>query len=148
MITQSSLQAGSASYCVLIRNSKTSVQILGTLFCYSQDHQLVRTFRTLELPDKGNAVKVSAIPPGNYKGTLEIHQKFGRCARIHAVPERNGILIHVGNFHWQTEGCILIGLMINDIDNDGNKDVIQSMAAMQSFYSVMKSEFIIKIIEG
>ena len=148
MITQSTLQAGSASYCVLVRNSKTSVQILGTLLCYDPNHQLIRTFRTLELPDKDNSVKISAIPQGNYKGTLELHQKFGRCARVHAVPERNGILIHVGNFYWQSQGCILIGLMINDIDNDGNKDVIQSMAAMQSFYSVMTSEFIIKIIEG
>jgi len=148
MITQSTLQAGSASYCVLVRNSKTSVQILGTLLCYDPNHQLIRTFRTLELPDKDNSVKISAIPKGNYKGTLELHQKFGRCARVHAVPERNGILIHVGNFYWQSQGCILIGLMINDIDNDGNKDVIQSMAAMQSFYSVMTSEFIIKIIEG
>jgi len=148
MITQSTLQAGSASYCVLVRNSKTSVQILGTLLCYDENHQLIRTFRTLELPDKDNSVKISAIPPGNYKGTLELHTKFGRCARIHAVPKRNGILIHVGNFYWQTQGCILIGLMINDIDQDGNKDVIQSMAAMQSFYSVMTTEFIIKVIEG
>ena len=148
MITQSSLQAGSASYCVLIRNSKTNIQILGTLFCYDENHQLIRTFRTLELPDKGNSVKISAIPTNSYKGTLEIHKRFGRCARIHDVGDRNGILLHVGNFHWQTEGCILIGLMIEDIDNDGNKDVIQSMAAMQSFYSVMTSDFIIKIIEG
>jgi len=148
MITQSSLQAGTASYCVIVCNQQTAVQIIGTLLCYDENHNLIRTFRCLELPDKNNKVRESCIPIGTYKASLELHTRFGRCARINNVDDRKGILIHVGNFYWQTFGCVLIGLMLSDIDKDGNKDVIQSMSAMQSFYSVMQSEFSIKIIEG
>lgn len=64
----------------------------------------------------------TAIPMGTYKVTLDVvspkySQKTwyvencngGRVPRLLDVPGFDGILIHVGNDHTDTSGCILVG---------------------------------------
>lgn len=67
---------------------------------------------TLELP-RGDYGKGCAIPPGRYKVILNPSARFQRIMpRVLDVPGRTGILIHKGNTHLNTEGCILVGLEI------------------------------------
>lgn len=67
---------------------------------------------TLELPWKSNQHGVSCIPPGTYQVTLEPSAKFGgrKTPHIKNVPGRDNILIHVGNYPHDTEGCVVVGL--------------------------------------
>ena len=65
---------------------------------------------TLELPDRGNQQFISRIPEGVYFGELFPSPSLGYLTiRLRDVPGREDILIHVGNYPKDTEGCILPG---------------------------------------
>jgi hypothetical protein len=64
---------------------------------------------TLELPWRGNAPLISAIPPGNYPGTLRYDHSDQWRIELTGVPGRNHVEIHTGNTPDDSEGCILIG---------------------------------------
>lgn len=70
---------------------------------------------TLEDAWRNNAPNVSCIPPGTYK--VKPHGweegtpfKYKRVWQLQNVPGRSAILIHSGNKHQDTQGCILVGL--------------------------------------
>ena len=63
---------------------------------------------------------ITAIPTGRYKVTLAVKSpkyskrpayKFceGNVPRLINVPAYEGVLIHIGNYPTDTEGCILVG---------------------------------------
>lgn len=70
---------------------------------------------TLELPWKDNKKNESCIPLGEYvcKITKDRKTKSGKAINltyeVENVPNRSGILFHVGNFLQDTHGCILLG---------------------------------------
>lgn len=54
--------------------------------------------------------KITAIPAGRYKVTIEPSQRYGRLMpRLNEVPNYKGILIHPGNTPEDTDGCLLPG---------------------------------------
>lgn len=61
----------------------------------------------LELPYRSNCRNVSCIPAGIYPFEKRNHQIKGHVVRILNVPDRSGIMAHVGNYLEDTEGCIL-----------------------------------------
>lgn len=70
---------------------------------------------TLELPYKDNRPKESCIPEGQYL-CLEVNKrvttgglKIPTTFEVVNVPNRAGILFHVGNTAKDTQGCILVG---------------------------------------
>lgn len=69
---------------------------------------------TLELPWKDNEKKISCIPEGHYvcKRTLLRKTTGGLVIpvtyEVQDVPNRDGILFHVGNSTKDTNGCILV----------------------------------------
>lgn len=76
---------------------------------------------TLENRWRNNERKVSRIPAGRYKVILRPfggwHERLAKrfpaihrgAIELEGVPGRSAILIHPGNFHTETEGCILPG---------------------------------------
>ncbi|MCH5176911.1 MAG: hypothetical protein J1F25_02730 [Prevotellaceae bacterium] len=94
----------------------------GVYFCDTMeptDRGLVGTMTAAEV----RAVKrkgLTAIPVGRYRVTLAVKSpkmsakvtyRFcdGRLPRLVNVPGYEGILIHIGNFPRDTQGCILVG---------------------------------------
>jgi hypothetical protein len=67
------------------------------------------TCETMELPHRGNAQCISHIPSGTYKAAAQENPRFGWHIRLADVPDRTGVLLHVGNSIEQTDGCILVG---------------------------------------
>ena len=69
---------------------------------------------TLEDAWRDNKRNVSCIPAGTYKVTPHGWEKntpfkYKRTWLINGVPNRSAILIHAGNTHQDTQGCILVG---------------------------------------
>lgn len=93
-------------------------------------------FVTLEDKWRDNEKMVSCIPKGKY--TIKHHQspKFGTCYKVINVPGRNEILIHAGNTHKDTHGCILLGLMYGAVGSEAA--ILSSRAAVTNFMIEMK----------
>lgn len=72
-------------------------------------------YSTLELPWINNQRSISCIPSGSYicKATKNRRTLGGmdipRTFEVMNVPDRSGILFHVGNYQEDTNGCILVG---------------------------------------
>jgi len=97
---------------------------------------------TLELPWKGNIKQVSCIPVGKYQakktlarttnGGLFIPETF----EVIDVPDRSGILFHIGNTPSETNGCILLGDSFGYIK--GAPAVLGSKIAFASFVAAVR----------
>jgi hypothetical protein len=81
----------------------------------------------------------TAIPTGTYKIVTDIvSPKYstreayrfctGKVPRLLNVPGYEGILIHIGNYSRDTEGCILVG------ENKVKGQVINSTATFKRLY--------------
>lgn len=91
---------------------------------------------TLEPRDNFNKKDISCIPVGRYRCTVEFHEDKGyRLVRLHDVPGRSGILVHIGNTLRDTSGCILVGHYAND------KSVVKSRYAMGDLMLQLPDEF-------
>lgn len=110
-----------AELCRIWRDEK---QTLGEITCGDV------TVFCLELPCRNNERRISCVPDGIYKCTLENHSKFGWCYRLHNVPDRDGVLIHSGTYFTHTLGCILPSLSQKDLNGDGLLDNVSSKAAL------------------
>lgn len=130
----------------LTRHRQTAVATFGTLVVFNEQHQIILICRTLEKPWLNNIKSLSCVPNGKYYATKEIHPKFGPTVRIHKVIDRTGILIHRGNFYWNTSGCVLVGTHLVDLNFDKEQDVANSRAAMQDLYDSLSNTFTIEFL--
>lgn len=92
-------------------------------------------FVTLEDKWRDNERMVSCIPKGKY--VIKRHQspKFGEVFKVLDVPGRNEILVHAGNTHKDTHGCILLGLMYGLVGTESA--ILSSRAALANFMTAM-----------
>lgn len=85
----------------------------------------------------------TAIPTGRYRVTLDVKSprfskvdKYRFCdgyvPRLVNVPAFDGVLIHIGNYPQDTEGCILVG------KNTKVGAVMESTATFRKLYEVLK----------
>jgi hypothetical protein len=96
---------------LLKRHFDDGIATLGTLFLDG-----VQQCYTLEPPWKDNQRMVSCIPPGTYPLVLQYSPRFTpkyghKLVLVNNVPDRDNILIHIGNFPKDTDGCIMVGLV-------------------------------------
>lgn len=125
---------------ILIRLQEDDTQTLGQLYIFD-GLDLVFQGKTLELPWRDNKTSVSRIPYGEYKVEKRTSKKFGEHFHVKDVPGRKYILIHVGNYYRQTEGCILVGQRFVDLDGDGKKDVAISRPTLEKMLSLTEKSF-------
>lgn len=86
---------------------------------------------------------ITAIPTGRYKVTLGVKSpKYskrpaynfceGYVPRLINVPAYEGVLIHIGNYPQDTEGCILVGR------NTKVGAVLKSTETFKQLYAILK----------
>ena len=97
--------------------------------------------KTLELPWRNNERKVSCIARGTYRVIRRYNVKFGHHFWLPQVKDRDMILIHHGNYHFNILGCILAGEQHIDINQDGYRDVTASKPTMRKLVRLLPYEF-------
>lgn len=130
---------------VIIRLAEDNKQTLGEFILYDGIDR-VFSCKTLELPFVMNAPFISCIPKGIYEVVPRNSLKYKNHYHILGVPDRDFILIHVGNFNHQTEGCILVGKNYAYINDDDYFDITHSKATMTKLLSKAPDGFILEII--
>ena len=94
---------------LLIRDTFSEESTIGELFINGE-----RICDTLERPYFNNLKNISCIPEGNYKVRLRLARESASRDYLHLlvqdVPDRDWILFHRGNYPYQSQGCILVGL--------------------------------------
>ena len=103
-------------------------------------------FFMLELPWKQNRRKESCIPEAIYDVIPWNSPRFGKCFKVTTpkkteVDQRSDVLIHRGNFHKDTLGCLLPGTGIADINKDGLHDVNGSGTALERMLEIAPDGF-------
>lgn len=95
----------------------------------------------LELPANANTREISRIPEGVYNCSKHRSPRHGLCFSIHHVFGRDNLLIHVGNYVYQTEGCLLPGSSFQDINADGLMDVVNSRKTLDEMLDFLPNKF-------
>lgn len=90
---------------------------------------------TLEPTDRENKKNISSIPVGQYICSRVLSNKYNETFEVCDVEDRSNILFHWGNFDDNTQGCILVGNGISNID--GRKAVLQSKDTFKRFMRSM-----------
>jgi len=71
------------------------------------------------------------IPAGTYNVDWTFSPKFQKYT--YELREMKSYRIHIGNYYTNTEGCILLGKTVADINKDGNLDVTNSTDTILAF---------------
>jgi hypothetical protein len=132
---------------VLIRLVALSDRTLGALNVYDGAQSVCPLF-SLELPWRGNTRHVSCIPAGAYKISPEMTARLGWVLRLHNVPDRDGVLVHAGNYPSNTEGCVLAAMTLADINGDGIADASRSRVAMERLRALITDVSQLTIVEA
>jgi hypothetical protein len=125
----------------LIREPSSSTTTLGKLyldgvfFCYTLE-DVVRPDPNPDTPQ--NEAKVwgnTAIPAGKYKVVITMSPRFKRrLPLLIGVPGFDGIRIHPGNTHRDTDGCILVGEQIV------GESILQSRIAFNRLFEILDGQ--------
>ena len=136
-------------YKFIISRKYRDLETTSIAFITNGDEKLFE-FNTIELPLftvplKPNYVCTNCIPEGVYKVTKIFSPTKGKCFHVHDVEGRTAILIHKGNYATgrkvDTEGCILVGNQLKDINNDGELDVVNSTVTLTKLLEILPNEF-------
>lgn len=113
---------------ILVRNKSEAKQTLGTIIATKNGDFLI--LKTLELPEP------KCIPVGVYTCNWTYSPKFQKYT--YELKEMPTYRIHSGNYHTDTEGCILLGDGYTDLNKDGVLDIINSRVSvdkLQDFFA-------------
>lgn len=125
---------------ILFRIKDTGKETLGMLFVFNPDLTFWSCY-TLERPWLQNQIGISCIPKGVYKCKMTHSPKFQKMTyQLMSVPNRSAIRIHSGNYNSDIEGCILLGNKLQDINKDGQLDVVNSTATIKAFEKLLNNQ--------
>lgn len=139
-----------ATSCVIDRFDLGKKQTLGLLDLLVNGDPVFNC-KTLELPWKDNALRISCIPEGFYLVEKHNSPTFGKCFIVKSIGKdqvegRTWILIHPANFHTDLLGCIGVGRHHTDINGDGLRDVTHSKATLKEFLALAPDSFYLQIM--
>lgn len=130
---------------ILNRFEDDGVQTLGELQIYLGKSKIFEC-KTLELPWNNNSPQISCIPKGSYRVKPYTSPSKGDVYLLVDVPGRDMIEIHVGNYHTDIQGCILVGEEFKYINSDNELDVTNSRKTFEKLKKVLNyKEFILVI---
>ena len=87
-----------------------------------------------------NKPNESCVPKGLYHTVSEYSNRFNKKLwEIYGVDGRSECKFHSANFWHQLNGCIALGRMVLDMDNDSIFDVTRSKDAMENFHDSLRS---------
>lgn len=122
-----------------------NLYIDGIKFCDTLEDVDRSLTQSMSLEDIKNIKKksITAIPTGKYEVTLSVQSpKFskytqyefckGYLPRLIDVPGFEGVLVHIGNFPSDTDGCVLVG------KNTKKGMVTDSTNTFKTLYSKLK----------
>lgn len=132
----------------LERVSDNGTQTIGRMYVVDHQGGSVANYPSMELPWKNNQRRISCIPPGKYPVVKHHSPTFGKCFWVQDVPGRSEILIHVGNYHKDTLGCILPGMDLQELNGDKNIDVTSSRKAVAELLELLPDSFVLEIRNG
>ena len=132
---------------LIIRTAQNEFQTIGTGLILDESGQMLFSFSTLELPYRDNKQEISSIPTGKYRVEKRISVKYGSHFHVLGVSGRTLILIHVGNYHINTKGCILVGSEHKYLNTDKNLDVVNSLQIMKMLNDILPQNFDLEIVE-
>lgn len=120
-------------HLTLNRIDETENETIGELRVEGKPELESTVFHTIERPWLDNKPRVSCIPKGTYQfaphgwedGSTD---HMTRVWELLDVPDRTGILMHVGNTSKDVIGCIAIGLTTGVVD--GHPACLQSKQAI------------------
>ena len=130
---------------VLVRLEDDGKQTLGELNVYDGIEK-VFSCKTLELPYLMNIQNISCIPIGLYTVVPRYSEKYKNHFHVLDVDNRDHILIHVGNYKTQTEGCILVGKDFVFINDDEFLDISSSRKTLKELIKQCPEGFRLEII--
>lgn len=111
----------------------------GVAFCDTMEDKYRDLTKEAKVPGE------TCIPNGTYKITMDVvSPKYskrkqydfckGKLPRLLNVPKFEGILIHIGNYPKDTEGCILVG------SNSVKGAVMNSTATFKRLYEILLTD--------
>lgn len=132
---------------LIIRTKQNLKQTIGTGLIFDNLGHLLYQFSSLELPYLANSRYISCIPVGKYEMKKRRSERFGTHFHITDVTDRNLILMHIGNYHFNSSGCILVGSEHKDINSDGLLDVVNSTGTMFDILRICPENLELEIIK-
>jgi len=123
----------------LTRKKHTTKQTLGIMDVY-KDNTFVFALATLEREWANNKISTSCIPAGVYDILHYSSIKYNNVFELQETEPRTKILIHSGNYNTDTKGCVLVGEVHKDVNNDGLTDVASSVTALNRLRKICKNE--------
>ena len=124
---------------LIARLRETEKETLGKLFIFD-GIKVVFECCTLEPAWKGNRKNISCVPAGKYELAHRWSPKYADHLILLGVNGRSYVLMHKGNFYWDTEGCILVGRSHADINGDGELDVSSSRQTLFNLLAMLKDQ--------
>jgi hypothetical protein len=125
---------------VLIRRAYESTQVLGNLALFD-DLKPIFYCRTIELAWLDNKNDISCVPTGKYTMVWEHSPKFNRNLwELKNVPGRSEIKFHVANFARNLNGCIGVGDLHTDLDQNGTRDLRNSANTLQKIHQLTQGQ--------
>lgn len=125
---------------VLNRLQEDEVQTLGRFYLYDELDEMFSCV-VLELPDKQNQNNISRIPAGTYTCKKRYSDKYKHHFHVTDVEGRKLILIHYGNYHTNTKGCILFGDDFARINSDEFTDITNSKNTISDLMEIAPDEW-------
>lgn len=132
-------------YFILTRKKDNGEQTIGTLDVKDSKGNVLLSLATLEQEWASNQRGISCVPCGYYVVKKRYSLRHGWHLHLVNVANRDFILIHSGNFAFQSSGCILVGTSFKDINGDGQMDVLNSNRAMKSLMALADIDNVLKV---